>query len=144
MSVLMNLNANLRKASLFGTELHRFVSNKGYLISDKQILPPDTFTFYCAAHDTVSWLDLILCSTSMHQSIIDMAMLYGILTSDHFPVATIFKMEGLTETCSADENDSNCELHRVDYSALTSDTILQYNSWSDQLLSNIVVPSCTL
>ncbi len=77
----------------------------------------------------------------MHQLIIDMTILYEIVTSDHFPVATIFKMEGLTETCSADENDSNCELRRVDWSALTSDTILQYNSWSDQLLSNIVVPS---
>ncbi len=54
-----DFNANLRKTSLFGIELHRFVSNKGYLISDKQILPPDTFTFYSAAHDTVSWLDHI-------------------------------------------------------------------------------------
>ncbi len=51
-------------------------------------------------------------------------------------------MEGLTETCSADENDSNCELHRVDWSALTSDTILQYNTWSNQRLSNTVLPSC--
>ncbi len=79
-----DFNANLRKASLFGTELHRFVSNKSCQISDKQILPLDTFTFYSAAHDTVSWLNYILCSTSMHQSIIDMTMLYKILTSDHF------------------------------------------------------------
>ncbi len=64
----------------------------------------------------------------MHQSIIDMTVLHEILTSDHFPVATIFKLKGLTETCSADENDSNCELHGVDRFALTSDTILQYNS----------------
>ncbi len=49
-----DFNANLRKASLFGTELHKFVSNKGYLMSDKQILSPDAFTFYGAAHDTVS------------------------------------------------------------------------------------------
>ncbi len=50
----------------------------------------------------------------MHQSIIDMTMLHEILTSDHFLVAINFKMEGLTETYSADENDSNCELRRVD------------------------------
>ncbi len=37
-----------------------------------------------------------------------------------------------------------CELHRVDWSALTSDTILQYNSWSNQLLSNTVLPSCVV
>ncbi len=41
-----------------------------------------------------------------------MTVLYDILTSDHFPVAT--KMEWLTETCSADENDRNCDLRRVD------------------------------
>ncbi len=79
-----DFNANLRKASMFGTELHRFVSNKGYLIR--------------SAYDTVSLLDHILCSISMHQLIMDMTMLYDILTSDHFPVATIFKMEWLTET----------------------------------------------
>ncbi len=99
-------NVNHRKALLFGTELHRFGSNKGYLISDKQIVPPDTFKFYSAAHDTVSWLDHVLCCTSMHQSIIDMTVLYEIMTSDHFSVATFCKMEGLTETCPADENDS--------------------------------------
>ncbi len=75
--------------------MHLLVSNKGYLISDKHILPPDTFTFYNVAHDTISWLDHILCNNSMHQSIIDMTVLYDILTSDHFPVATIFKMDGL-------------------------------------------------
>ncbi len=38
-----------------------------------------------------------------------------------------------------------CELHSIDWSALiTSDTILQYNSWSDQLLSNIMVASLVL
>ncbi len=73
-----------------------------------------------------------------------MIVLYDILTSHHVPVATIFKMEGLTETCSTDENDNNRELHRVDWSAVTSVTILQYNSWSDQLLSNILVPSCVV
>ncbi len=87
---ICDFNVNLRKASQFGTEIHRFVSNKDYLISDKQILPPDTFTFYSAARDTVFWLYHILCSTSMHQSIIDMTMLYEILTSDHFSAATIF------------------------------------------------------
>ncbi len=45
-----DFNTKLRKASLFSSGLHRFVSNNGYLISDKQILLPDTFTFYSAAH----------------------------------------------------------------------------------------------
>ncbi len=45
---ICDFNAKLSKASQFGTELHRFVSNKGYLISDKQILPLDTFMIYSA------------------------------------------------------------------------------------------------
>ncbi len=51
---ICDFNANLIQTSMFDTELYRFVSNKCYLISGKQILSPDTFTFYIAAHDTVS------------------------------------------------------------------------------------------
>ena len=61
-----DFNANVLSHSRFGDELRRLCSDNLLCLSDTLLLPSDTFTFISSSHDTVSWLDYVLSTTSGH------------------------------------------------------------------------------
>ena len=52
--------------SRFGDELRRLCFDTLLCLSDTLLLPSGTFTFISSSHDTVSWLDHVLSTTSGH------------------------------------------------------------------------------
>ena len=57
-----------------------------YLSSDTILLPSDTFTFISSSHDTVSWLDHVLSTTSGHSLFTNISVKSDFITSDHLPL----------------------------------------------------------
>ena len=61
-----DFNANVFSNSRFGNELLRLCSDNSICLSDTLFLPSNTYTFVSYSHDTVSWLDHVLSTTSGH------------------------------------------------------------------------------
>ena len=137
-----DLNANTRKPSSFGSEMIRFCHENGYFICDTAMLPDDSFTYYSAAHDTVSWLDHVIGSTSIFKAMKHMHILYDMLSSDHFPIVLTIKLSCLTTTM-LDEPYCNRELVKVNWSRVNDRLLLEYRAMTDALLSrvNIQLPA---
>ena len=69
----------------FWRELLSFCQSLSLSILDKQ-LPNDTFTYLCPARNNTSWLDHILCSSSLLQNISNVVVGYESAIFDHFPL----------------------------------------------------------
>ena len=145
-----DFNANIRKPSCFGEEITDFCKDKSYVLSDKLLLPSDTFTYYSVQHDTVSWLDHIMTSVDGHCIMSNINVMYDVMTSDHFPLLFSITIDGdlmhATDTESVGDecgNDSN-GLYRIDWSKVKLETQIRYYEITDALLSNVKVPSSVL
>ena len=90
-----DFNANLKTDSRFGKELLRFCNVHSLSISDKMLLPSDTFTIISSSHGTTSWLDHILTTTSGHSIIRDLFILTDFITSDHLPISFSIYIDNL-------------------------------------------------
>ena len=81
-----DFNANVIRDFLFGMQLLQFCQDNCYTQSDLVYMPDTSFTFHNDAHDTMSWLDHVVSSFSMHEPISEIDVLHNYLTSDNFPV----------------------------------------------------------
>ena len=82
--VVGDFNAN--DNNLFGDLLKNFCLNHDLIISDQDILPDNSFTYFSHYHGTTSWIDHCLCSFSLHYIISQMEVLHNVITSDHRPL----------------------------------------------------------
>ena len=73
--------------NMFGQVLHDFCTEYDFILSDKLLLPNDTFTYVSDSHGSTSWIDHCLSSDAFHQAIRCMSVLHDIITSDHRPLA---------------------------------------------------------
>ena len=64
--IVGDFNAN--KESTCGQFFNNFCKEQGYIISDRSILPSNTFTYLSDSHHTTSWLDHCISSSSVHKS----------------------------------------------------------------------------
>ena len=83
--VLGDFNAS--DNNMFGQALHDFCTDYDFILSDKFLLPNDTFTYVSDSHGSTSWIDHCLSSAAFHQAIRCMSVLHDIITSDHRPLA---------------------------------------------------------
>ena len=99
--IVVDFNAN--KESTCGQFFNNFCKEQGYIISDKCILPSNTFTYLSDSHHTTSWLDHCISSSSVHKSIKNISVLYDYITSDHRPLSITFCCNLLPLLLSSDE-----------------------------------------
>ena len=69
------------------TLLNNFGAEYSYLISDRPLLPANTFMHVNDCHCSSTWIDHCLSSASFHQAIQSMTVLQDIIMSDHGPFA---------------------------------------------------------
>ena len=81
-----DFNANILSHSRFGDELRRLCSDTLLCLSDTLLLPSDTFTCMSPSHDTVSWLDHVLSTTSGHSRFTNISVKSDFITTDHLPL----------------------------------------------------------
>ena len=120
---------------MFGRELCKFCDEKCYTIGDQKHLPENTFTFHSDAHDTVSWSDHAICSTTMFNKITSMNVLYNYLTSDHFVLSvTLDNIINEIPPDLSNDSDDTFDIKRVHWDRLTCDTLSKYTDLTGLLL----------
>jgi len=132
---------NTRPDGRFAPMLYEFCQDNNLHVSDVELLPNDTFTYFSDAHGTTSWLDHCVCSETMHNNIIDMKVDHGFLSSDHFPLQVSFHWEPLFVN-TAENPPMNVKY--VNWERATPADLLRYQTYSNTLLSNIFIPDDVL
>ena len=84
--ILGNFNANINSNSLFGKERIKFCDINRLCFTDKSMLLANTYTFFSQAHDSTSWLDHCITTTSSQSIIFNMYVNNDIVCSDNFPL----------------------------------------------------------
>jgi len=90
--------------------LSQFCLEHELKISDKIILPVDSFTYVSDAHGTCSWLDHVVSSKSAHDAIQNIEIVHQFIFSDHRPVAATIKTAVLPQNLLCD-NKTQHEKH---------------------------------
>ena len=150
--VVGDFNANTihGKKSRFGEELKSYCRAEGLHIADLELCEPSPFTFYCAAHDSVSWLDHVLMPEMVFSRTCSIEILKDFITSDHLPI-----LANLNIMCSEiyqstfDSNDCHTNIYWQD---LTSEEIDRYRCNTECQLKSVAInhslllcddPGCT-
>ena len=73
-----DLNTNIRMDSaakcIFTDHLYELCQAENYVISDHELCDKDSFTFFSASHNTVSWIDHLISNESLHNIIEDITI----------------------------------------------------------------------
>ena len=132
---------NASDTNMFGKLLNSFCAEYSYLISDKLLLPADTFTYVSDCHGSTTWIDHCLSSASFHQAIQNMTVLQDIIISDHRPLAFDISCANLPII----EIKSDIKLsNKVIWGQVTSDQKYAYSLMCKKLFSEINLPTSVI
>ena len=125
--------------SRFGDELRRLCSDTLLCLSDTLLLPSDTFTSISSSHDTVSWLDHVLSTTSGHSLFTNIFVKSDFITSDHLPLCFSISIDNMHVPIPLADSTSRDSFSYNWYGA--SDVNLSnYNSCTRAELAKIKLP----
>ena len=135
-----DFNANIRGPSQFGDDLLQICSDNSLCLADELFLPRYTFTFISSSHDTVSWLDHILTTTSGYSLFTDICVKSDFITSDHLPLCFTISVDNLNLPISSSANNIPCDAFRYNWYGASDFDISNYYSCTRSELSKIKVP----
>ena len=140
-----DFNANIRGLSQFGDDLLQLCSNNSLCLADELFLPRNTFTlvtftFVSSSHDTVSWLDHILTTTSGYSLLTDICVKSECITSDHLPLRFNISVDNLNVPFSSSANNIPCDALRYNWYGASDFDISNYYSCTRSELSKIKLP----
>ena len=142
------LNESKSICSNFGKELYDFCNQEQLIISDTLFMKNDSYTFISSAHDTVSWLDHVITTSSGHDLISSINIDYSFVTSDHLPVTIKLNFNCTHMT----EQDQSANRGKIDWPYLSCAEIDSYKSKCIVILSSLAInvdllncndPSCS-
>ena len=136
--IVGDFNAN--KESTCGQFFNNFCKEQGYIISDRSILPSNTFTYLSDSHHTTSWLDHCISSSSVHKSIKNISVLYDYITSDHRPLSITFCCNLLPLLLSSNEPTNP---YTKSWNCASSEQKKKYNI-SSELLKDVSFPATAM
>ena len=134
-----DFNANVFSHSRFGNELLRLCSDNSLCLSDTLFLPSNTYTFISSSHDTVSWLDHVLSTTSGHSLFNSMHVKSDFITSDHLPLSFTISIDNLHVPIPPCDNSSRDTLSYNWYGA-SDVNLYNYNLCTRVELAKIKLP----
>jgi len=132
-----DFNTNIRSGtkSLFSKELNKLCVDENFIITDLAFCDESSFTFFSAAHSTVSWLDHFLSTVNTHGLVTDVTILYDYMSSDHFPMCVDLNVSKLTNL--ADSSNIAQTISRVPWQDLSNDDIHKFKAMSEKNLSKV-------
>ncbi len=141
-----DFNANMSVQSRFGRELQTACSENSLCISDKLLLPADTFTFVSSSHGSTSWLDHIITTNSSHALLRNVHIMDAFISSDHLPVCFEVFIDDLN-ICTHVFSSNSTDQISYNWSNATDIDLHNYSECTKIELSKIRVPieaiSCT-
>ena len=119
----------------FGKLVSQFCLEHELKISDKTILPVDSFTYVSYIHGTCSWLDHVVSSKSAHDSIQNIEILHQFILFDHRPVAATIKTATIPLNLLCDDKTQHEK--NMNWNKATQQQKLKYQQASKIWLSKI-------
>ena len=135
-----DFNANVLSHSRFGDELRRLCSDTLLCLSDTLLLPSDTFTFISSSHDTVSWLDHVLSTTSGHSLFTNISVKSDFITSDHLPLCFSISIDNMHVPIIPADSTSRDSLISYNWYGASDVNLSDYNSCTRAELAKIKLP----
>ena len=135
-----DFNANVLSHSRFGDELRRLCSDTLLCLSDTLLLPSDTFTFISSSHDTVSWLDHVLSTTSGHSLFTNISVKSDFITSDHLPLCFSISIDNMHVPIISADSTSRDSLISYNWYGASDVNLSNYNSCTRAELAKIKLP----
>ena len=109
------------------------------ILSDTLFLPSNTYTSISSSHDTVSWLDHVLSTTSGHSLFNSMHVKSDFITSDHLPLSFSISIDNLHVPIPPCDNSSRDTLSYNWYGA-SDVNLYNYNLCTRVELAKIKLP----
>ena len=122
--------------SQFATHLLDFCQDNNYQIADIQLLPSDSYTYVSSAWGSKSWLDHVVVSQDLLDSIQKISIHYDLSDDDHIPLSV--------EINEADIPEIEAHVNNVDFKLnwekLSSRECDHYLELTDVFLDTISIP----
>ena len=119
----------------FGKALSTFCDLEEYVISDVLMLDNNSYTFYSESHDTLSWLDHVVCTTNSHKLIVQVDILYDYVSSDHHPLLVEINCDLSCDVVFGD--NGTMQRKKIQWGDLSSEKNSRYTFNTEQTLSQI-------
>lgn len=81
--------------SVFGQRFMQFCLHNKLVLSSKILLPENSYTHISEVWHSTSWLNHIVCTADAQDSLENVEILYGMATTDHFPVSMMLNVGSL-------------------------------------------------
>ena len=134
--VVGDMNADLLDSkSLFSNHMLQFSEDNNLILSSKECLPINSYTYISEAWHTTSWLDHCISTADAHASLGGMDILYGMTTTDHIPVAMSLNVDLLPAVVK----DGCFSTEKINWTSLTKDDFLTYFARTDEFLSKVQI-----
>lgn len=133
-----DFNANTRQMSHFGRTLVDFCNDENLILSDTAMCDSNSFTFISEAQGhSVSWLDHVLTTHTIHARIKNIRVGYEYVTSDHFPIFTELSIQG--SELNSDQRSENTKdvMPGIRWSEMKAEDLELYKTTSEQCMAGI-------
>jgi exonuclease III len=118
----------------FGKELSAYCAKENLVISDMVHLH-DSYTYVNASVGVTSWLDHVVCTSSMHDLIDKVYVKYDTVSSDHLPLTVRLKLTA--EHFSHVEDRDNYSGKKVYWSKMSKDQLDAYTLLTENNLASV-------
>ena len=141
--VLGDFNAHIGKSPTnFGNQFNEACDENELIISDKILLPDNSFTYISDSWNSTSWLDHCISTKTGHELIHNMCIEYDLAAQDHIPISFNIPLNSQIDTIAK----TNCVTisEYLDWNNLTPQQIGQYRERTENLLNEIDTPFSAL
>ena len=135
-----DFNADIREPSTFGKELIKFCDDSNLKMADVHYnSDQDRFTFYSEAHNSIHWLDHVVCTHSALTAIQSVQVEYSYVSSDHLPMKINVDLGKINLDANNVNEHTESLLYKVKWDKLTSDDLTYYTSLTDSYLEKVYI-----
>ena len=131
---------NARKDRIEFQWLRDLCFDTDLVISDLNRLPVDSFTYVSDSHQTVSWIDHVIMSTSADRVCYDMRVIYDLIISDHRPISFTLSLGDLPHI----EDVKVPPSMKIHWDRLNDVDISMYTDRVNIALDQICIPTAAL
>ena len=137
-----NANLGISGTNMFKNHMIDFCSSNFLTISSHLSLPQNTYThmFTREGNTHCSWLDHIVTSVDMHNSISGIEVLYSITDDDHIPVKFCISLASMPKVTVNNNNHTP----KINWNNIHEDKILEYHNLTSSQFDKVNIPVDTL
>ena len=121
----------------FGHELLSFCADNFIHVADVVNMDSNTFTYVSDSHGTTSWLDHILCSSSVNNKLSHFLVNLDYVGSDHFPLSFEYDID-MNVSDNAPCGDCSNSFLNVKWDKVNNVSVENYHKLTEDLLSSVL------